>query len=332
MRTSTRSVYSLLILASACTRTIERKDAPLQAPTATATPLPSAQAFADAGADSDVQAALPPSVASRMKSVPGGVVKQFSIGNGHVCAVMSDDSLECGSDPDAVFPLGTIPQGRFKSVHAGAWSTCAQKVDDSVVCFGSPRVTGPAPTGTIVRLCHDAHPCVERADGTAECFHDGRKDSLGQILPGSLACGSSWSCALTRNRKLRCVVVDKVMAFGSEAMPAANWTLPEGMFARVFSGYQHGCAMNESGSVVCWGRDTAGETRPPQGAFTTLALGEKVSCGLRPDGSIECWGGTPTRAPRHSFTAVAVTGHMDRRNTVCGLRVDKTLMCWPYGD
>ncbi len=115
-------------------------------------------------------------------------------------------------------------------------------------------------------------------------------------------------------------------------MPAAHWTLPKGQFQRVFSGYQHGCALDSSGSIVCWGRDTAGETRPRKGAFTTLALGEKVSCGLRPDGSIECWGGTPNPAPQDRFIAVAVTGHMDGQNTVCGVRTDKTITCWAYGN
>lgn len=333
----------LLLLAPACTRTRDTRDTPVQSEPSLVAPRPSARSTSPVATapspaaeptrdDGDAAVLQAPSNSSRMTPLPRGPVKQLSMGNGHVCAILADDAIACGSDPNAIFPLGAIPDGRFRAVHTGMASTCAQKLDGSAICFGSPRITPVAPAGPIARMCHDNSPCVERPDGTAECFHEGTSESLGAIQPGSLACGSSYSCALTQEGSIRCVVVDKVMAFGSDAMPAANWTIPKGTFKKVFSGYQHGCALDASGVATCWGRDTDGETSPPKGAFTTLALGEKTSCGLRPDGSIECWGGQHARAPRGPFTALGITTHMDRGNTVCGVRADRTVSCWLYGD
>jgi hypothetical protein len=122
------------------------------------------------------------------------------------------------------------------------------------------------------------------------------------------------------------------MAFGSQYVLPADWTLPTGAFRAVFSGYQHGCALDDAGAAVCWGRDVQDETHPPKGAFTTLALGEKISCGLRPDGSIECWGGSQAGPWRGPFVAFGVTTHMYGGNTVCAIRQDSTVSCWAYGD
>jgi hypothetical protein len=126
-------------------------------------------------------------------------------------------------------------------------------------------------------------------------------------------------------------VGDKLMAFGDADTKGANWKLPTDAFRAVFSGYQHGCALRDDASVLCWGRDTAGETRPPKGSFKTLALGEKISCGLRPNGDIECWGGKPEGPWRGPFSALGVTTHMDWNNSVCAIREDQTVACWDYG-
>jgi hypothetical protein len=110
----------------------------------------------------------------------------------------------------------------------------------------------------------------------------------------------------------------------------ASWKLPIGAFRSIFSGYQHGCALRDDSSVVCWGRDTSGETEPPKGSFKTLALGEKLSCGLRPSGDIECWGSNPGGPWRGPFSALGVTTHKDSNNTVCAIRADQTVACWDY--
>ncbi|AKF06368.1 RCC1 domain-containing protein [Sandaracinus amylolyticus] len=96
---------------------------------------------------------------------------------------------------------------------------------------------------------------------------------------------------------------------------------------RVALGWQHACAVTESGRLWCWGRDVAAEAsgvrpdapecgieycraRPVEvlpfeegrGAVD-VALGDSYSCALMEDGSIQCWGGarpTPealTRTP-----------------------------------
>ncbi len=275
--------------------------------------------------------AIAPTKPSKMTPIPTGKVKELSMGNGHGCAIMKDDTIACWSEPDALFPLGTVPAGPFAHVAVGGMTTCAQALDGKVVCFGSPKLVPTPPSEPVVQMCHDLGPCVERSNRTATCYdRDGGPLSLGTIRPGSLTCGDSYSCALGPSGELKCVMMDRVMAKGSQYASPANWRPPAKSFDRIFSGYQHGCGLAADGTATCWGRDKSGETRPPAGPFKTLALGEKLSCGIRPNGDIECWGsraGGPWKGP---FKAVAPSTHHDRGNTLCAIKSDDTIACWPY--
>lgn len=83
----------LLLLVGACSRPLERRDSATQAPAAAATSAGSARpSNANVGGAVEVQSPLA-SPSSRMTAVPVGPVKRISMGNGHLCAVMADDSL-----------------------------------------------------------------------------------------------------------------------------------------------------------------------------------------------------------------------------------------------
>jgi len=285
------------------------------------TPPPAAKDFAAPG-ESEIH--------GRFGPAPKGAVKQWSMGADHACALMDDGALECWSDARPTFPLSALPAGNYRSVQVGVFSTCGLRTDGTALCVGSSLVTTP-PGDQIVELCHAVAPCVIRSDGTAACFEEGQTLSLGRVRPGSLACGAAWSCALALDGTPRCVVIDRVLAFGNEYAQPAAWKLPPGSFRRVFSGYQHGCALRMDQSAICWGRDTSGETRPPPGAFATLALGEKLSCGLRPRGSVECWGSEPGPPHAGPYVELDVTKDRDALNSVCAVRPDRRVECWDYG-
>ncbi|MFN7147376.1 MAG: hypothetical protein ACK4YP_26645, partial [Myxococcota bacterium] len=222
---------------------------------------------------------------------PRGPVSLLSVGNDHACVIGETGALRCWTTPDASFALGTVPAGTYRDVEVGMSSTCALDAAGAVRCFGNPRLVPQVPPGTYAEMCHDVALCLRGVDGAVACHTRDGARALPPTRTGTLTCGGAWSCGLTEPGELACVEADRVMAQGSEYMPAAGWSLPKGPFTAVVSGYQHGCALRPDGTVACWGRDVAGETEPPPGTFTKLALGEKRSCGLASDGAIHCWGG-----------------------------------------
>ena len=59
----------------------------------------------------------------------------------------------------------------------------------------------------------------------------------------------------------------------------------------VATGYQHACTVDSSGFVACVGRDDQGQASPPEGLQSAvLSLGGAHSCSVDPDGLVDCWG------------------------------------------
>src|SRR5579884_3377231 len=75
--------------------------------------------------------------------------------------------------------------------------------------------------------------------------------------PGYVAVsvGSPWSCALRRNRRLRC--------WGSPRSRVPR--RPEGYFASVSAGDLLVCGLHTHGRLRCWGNNSLGELRTPRG-------------------------------------------------------------------
>src|SRR6185295_5456371 len=111
----------------------------------------------------------------------------------------------------------------------------------------------------------------------------------------------------------------------------------------VGAGNEHACAVRADGSVVCWGRNDAGqlgdgtmtEARTPVVAMVTAAsqvvAGAQHSCAIRGAGNVECWGDNSVGQLGHGTTTptampVYVSGVADamqlvaRGNHTCVLR------------
>ena len=59
----------------------------------------------------------------------------------------------------------------------------------------------------------------------------------------------------------------------------------------VANGYEHVCAIDELGSINCWGRDNYDQvSNAPQGTFTSINSGLWHSCALKDGAILECWG------------------------------------------
>jgi hypothetical protein len=130
----------------------------------------------------------------------------------------------------------------------------------------------------------------------------------------------------------------------------------------VVAGQNHSCGVRPSGSIACWGDDSAGEASPPaagvqtvaaqfdlscnllasgeidcfggdgyslepaSGQFTDLALGYYNACGVRTSGEVDCWGDDvfgESSPPLGAFTSVSTMLHHS-----CGVRVNGEVACW----
>ena len=97
-------------------------------------------------------------------------------------------------------------------------------------------------------------------------------------------------------------------------------------FRHVAAARHHTCAVETSGRVVCWGRNTKDQSDPPQGTFQQIAGGHQSSCGLMNDKTVTCWGGSgvPSGAwqPGETFRHISVGVH-----DVCGITTSGELKC-----
>ena len=109
-------------------------------------------------------------------------------------------------------------------------------------------------------------------------------------------------------------------------IPTATEFPPKDTRVTLSAGWNHTCALRESGDVVCWGDNKNGRTSPPGGRYISISAGAAHTCGLRENGSAACWGHNgygQTNAPGGRFTSI-YTGRVH----TCALREDGKVVCW----
>lgn len=251
----------------------------------------------------------------------GGTVTQVAAGADFTCALIDDGTVRCwgnndrgqlglghtdtvGDDevPTAMPPLKL--GGKALQLAVGGNHACALLAGDLVRCWGDQRYVGFTTSGGASRNVGDddvpadypplelgpgvtqisaglAHTCTRYATGELRCWGDG----------GSGRLGYGNTSDVTRVTDAGLVDVG-------------------GKVAMVSAGYEHTCAVLESGAVRCWGRndppalgygnlESIGDTETPQSAGD-VSLGGKalqvvaaptwVSCALLEAGTVRCWG------------------------------------------
>jgi alpha-tubulin suppressor-like RCC1 family protein len=200
----------------------------------------------------------------------------------------------------------------------------------------SPGATPPAPSqpppaartpaDPFVELAaFSQHACARRQSGAVECWGEGSHGQLGQgKREGSarpvavvglrdaveLAVGSDFSCARRKAGGVVCWGNDEFgqLGGGRGVEPGALSLRPVAVVGlrqpvQLTAGESHACALEQGGTVQCWGDARDGQigsdaqhgfARPlpiaPLGPAARVAAGASHVCALATTGVVDCWG------------------------------------------
>jgi alpha-tubulin suppressor-like RCC1 family protein len=202
----------------------------------------------------------------------GRTAKALSLGNGHTCAILDDDTLKC---------WGYGGQGQLGTGDTSWRGHTAGEMGDALLAIN----LGSGRTAKVVSAGYQ-HNCAILDDDTLKCWG---VNSYSQLGYGD-----------TNNRG------DAAGEMG-DALLAIN--LGTGRTAKVVSaGYYHTCAILDDDTLKCWGRNTNGQlgygdstsrTAPEATAVVNLGAGRTAkavstgsshTCALLDDDTLKCWG------------------------------------------
>ncbi|MDO9179399.1 MAG: Ig-like domain-containing protein [Agitococcus sp.] len=187
-----------------------------------------------------------------------------------------------------------------------------------------------------------------------------RQDTTCAVIPsGTVKCwGGSDFGQLGDNDEVMAALTDSSKKFKSAPVTVANLN----GIKQVAVGYNHACAISQTGSVSCWGDNSRGQigdgttTLRPQATpvvglsakVTQLALTYQSSCALLETGAVQCWGGNTQGELGVGQTAklnqstspksvvllnnVTIKRLVSGRQHLCGITNSDTLVCWGWND
>ncbi len=227
-------------------------------------------------------------------------VKQISLGEYHACALGNDGRVRCwgnsadgqvGSDRQRAFnaPLSIGGLDPVREVASGGSHVCALERSGGIKCWGrnTEGQLGDGKSGSRLRAVVVA--------GVADAKH--------------LASGTNHSCAVREGGRVVCWGANDMRQLGPSAGVDRKRGTPvvvDGLASvvQLSGGGGHSCARLESGRVVCWGGNAAGQLghrssaqfrsqpTPVRGVADAvdIALGVAHSCAVRRTGEVACWG------------------------------------------
>ncbi len=268
-----------------------------------------------------------------------------------------------GTEQRSSSPVKVLGLTNAIAIAGGTSFTCALRADKTVVCWGAnysgqlgdgTKVKRPtaAPvkglTGAVGIAAATDHACAVLEDGSVMCWGGNTEGQLGigstteSLTPTKLtaltdvvqvAAAERFSCARQKSGRVYCWGNNQYGQLGNgspnpDPNPSPILVPAVGDATFVWTGFEHACAVRESGAIVCWG--AAGQGQLGKGTVSSDAsvampvtvvgappaigvwTGGNRSCSLAADGRAFCWGQNATGqlgngTKEQSYAAVPVS-------------------------
>ena len=207
------------------------------------------------------------------------------------------------------YPDNAVVEGGLtgiNSIRAGESHTCALFNNGTLRCWGLSD-EGQLGYGNTFTIGDDEHPS---AAGDVPLVGVGAK----------LAVGAKHTCALLDNGLVRCWGKNEYGQLGynttlsvgdGEAIASYGYVNLGGVAVKIAAGYDHTCALMNTGNVRCWGRNTYGQLGRAHanhigdneqvyenedsdvevgGSVKNIVAGGNHTCALLDNGKVRCWG------------------------------------------
>ncbi len=254
----------------------------------------------------------------------------------HSCALRTDGTVVCWGSRDAVGgSLNGNNDGIHKDVVAGNRTACGVREDGSAYCWATLRSRwGPYAGDTLAReaekfitFSQSGH-CWLDAEGIMRC-NNGTAAPSGTFQ--SIAVGYQLSCGLDTDGRARCWNSDEEL------------DTPEDTFKFLAAGGHRACGIKMDDRLLCWQYLFPGHnpTNPYSidrgvfgGAVKHVDTGYKgMTCVVKMDGEAACTGhrgifGPPRLPNYHPPEGPFLTVSVDHDTSACGLKTDRSIVCW----
>ena len=286
---------------------------------------------------------------------------QITTSGEHACALLQTGNIKCwGSnfygqlgngqsrrDADSSVPVEVLGVNDATQITTSDYHACALLQTGNIKCWGN-NSSGQLGNGQSGDEAHSPVPVEVLGVNDATQITTGWEHSCALLQTGNIKCWGDNSSGQLGNGQS-----------GDEAhSPVPVEVLGVNDATQITTGWEHSCALLQTGNIKCWGDNSSGQLGNGQSGdeahspvpvevlgvndATQITTGSGHTCALRQTGTIKCWGSGGSGQlgdgqsgdEAHSPVAVEVLGITDATAITagtfhtCALLQTGTIKCW----